>query len=343
MSAAVAAAPNGPRSAREAVNANLGGDLRPGINLDQPHYFVQFGWERLDVDTNAIPNRYLLRGEITPCVSYAQKANLIEIREGELIPGSQEADKDGREVYGKYLRRAHFEAERLRNNEAATEIRQGLVEIEDPDGALDRLYKNLDLTAVFYPQGLAALPVQNAAMIAHLKQRRIELENEKVEAVTDGRLLTMPEHFRPMLLSVADQLIAAAELSDRLQRKRLEWTHTCMKLPANDPTGNFKREYDAVDEEMLLRTGIPRVHSADITTANALDKLASPREDGSLAKLVELQAKQLEMSLQQAERERDQKAELREQNARLMSLLEKLGTMITPAESAKPAPASAKK
>jgi hypothetical protein len=328
MSAATAAAPNGPRSAREAVQQTLGGTLEPGLNLSQPHYFVQFGWERMDVDTNAIPNRYLLRGEITPCVSYAQKSNLVEIREGELIPGSQEADKDGREVYGKYWRHAHFEAERLRNNEVATDARQGLVEIEDPDGFLDRLYKNLDLNAIFFPQGLHALPVENKALIEHLKARRDALETEQVP--------TMPEHFRPILLNVADQMVAAAEVADQIQRKRLEWTHTCMKLTPEDRSGNFKREYDKVDEEMLARTKTPRVHSADITTAQALDKLATPREDKSLAMLVELQAQQLEMQIQQAARDSEQKAELQAQNARLLALFERLTPLLT-AEAAKPA------
>jgi hypothetical protein len=41
-----------------------------------------------------------------------------------------------------------------------------------------------------------------------------------------------------------------------------------MKLAPTDE--GFKREYDLVDREMLLRTGVPEIHSTDISIANTL-------------------------------------------------------------------------
>src|SRR5262245_16207290 len=89
------------RTGREALFGDQQtGAIQEDVNLNAHRYFVQMGWDILRVDTHAIPNGYLLRGEITPCRTYSQKANIVEIREADLIPGSEVADRDGRIVYG---------------------------------------------------------------------------------------------------------------------------------------------------------------------------------------------------------------------------------------------------
>ena len=57
-----------------------------------------------------------------------------------------------------------------------------------------------------------------------------------------------------------------------------------MKLAPTDE--GFKREYDLVDREMLLRTGVPEIHSTDISIANTL-KVVSEKAGGEASGLAE--------------------------------------------------------
>lgn len=302
------------RSARE-VSQQTDNPTDGAIQVSAPRFFVQFGWDVLRVDTRAIPNMYLLRGEITPCKSYPQLAPLVEIREGELIPGSEGGDPSGRDTratYGKYWRHAHFEAERLIDIEQSSSHKQGLYEIKALAGLNSIVYDKADLNEIFYsPYTLATLPKTNAEIIAHLRARRDEIKANGVEGV--------PAHYQGVLLEVADQLIAAAEYNDRIQHQRIEFTHTCMKLPPSDPSGLWKREYDLVDEEMLARTGTPRVHAADITTAKALDKLTD-RNDGEgmkqLAEALMQQAAQQQQLINMLMAEREEKTPTRKRAAK---------------------------
>lgn len=300
---ATAAAP--AQTARQAMAEQQYGSV--GIDLNRPHFFVQMGFARLDADTPAVPGRAFLRGEITPVISFQQKTNLMEIREGDLIPGSEQADADGRVIWGRYWRHAHYEAERLRHNEATAEAKQGLVYLEDETGMLGLLYKNIDLNDLFYPNGLDNLPETNHDMLLHLMARRQAIKAEPPASV--------PQHILPALYALADQMVAAAALADATQKKRLDWTHTCMKLQPSDPTGNFKREYDRVDEEMLLRTGAPRVHAADVNTAEALKKLSEPQPDQGMLALAKALTEQNELMRQQMENERAERSRLEKELA----------------------------
>src|SRR5262245_7745803 len=105
------------------------GAFRQDVNLNATRYFVQFGWSVLGVDSHGVTNGYLVRGEVTVCKSYRQKANLVEIREGDLIPGSEERDRDGKLVWGSYIRYAHHEAEHLIQLESRAERKTGLFEV----------------------------------------------------------------------------------------------------------------------------------------------------------------------------------------------------------------------
>lgn len=293
------------RSARE-VSLQTDDPTNGAIQVDAPRFFVQFGWNVLRVDTRAVPNMYLLRGEITPCKSYAQLAPVVEIREGELIPGSEGGDPSGRDtraVYGKYWRRAHFEAERLIDIEQSSAHKQGIFEIKSLAGLNSIVYEKADLNQIFYaPFTLANLPKTNAEIIAHLKQRVAEIKEQGVEGV--------PAHYQDVLVAIGKELIAAAEYNHRVQEQRIEFTHTCMKLPPSDPSGLWKREYDLVDEEMLARTATPRVHSAEVNTAKALDKLTD-RNDGEgmkqLAEALMQQAAQQKQLIDMLLAEREEK------------------------------------
>ena len=156
---------------------------------------------------------------------------------------------------------AHYEAERLIELEANAADKQGVFEITTLRDA-PMLYTKYDLNAIFYPDGLFALPEKNADMVAHLEIRLAEIQRMTVED-------------KDALLSIGRELLAAAQYNARIQEERLEWTHTRMKMEPSDPTGNFKRRYDGVDEEMLVRTGRPRIHQALDATANALEMLAA--------------------------------------------------------------------
>lgn len=263
------------QTAREALRSENTQILDESLRLDDPRFFVQMGWEVLATDTNAIPNRYLLRGEITPVRSYMALENIYNIREGELIPGTEQKDPTGVAiVYGKYWRRAKHEAERLIENENSATYKNGLVEIrslrENP-----QVYAQIDLNQLFFPDGIQNLPEQNQTLIAYLRQRWMDLETE---------MPSVPQQYRPVILDVLRELISAAELADSIQRARLQFTHSCMKLAPNDE--GFKREYDIVDREMLSRTGVPEIHSTEVNIANTL-KVVSEKAGGEAAGLAD--------------------------------------------------------
>ena len=263
------------QTARETLRNEQTPILDESLRLDDPRFFVQFGWAVLNTDSSAVPNRYFLRGEITPVRSYMALENVYNIREGELIPGTEQKDPTGVAiVYGKYGRRAKHEAERLIENENSATYKNGLVEIrslrENP-----QVYAQIDLNQLFFPDGILQIPEQNQSLIAFLRQRYIDLQDE---------MTSIPQQYRPVVLDVLRELISAAELADSIQRARLQFTHSCMKLAPNDE--GFKREYDVVDREMLLRTGVPEIHSTEVNIANTL-KVVSEKAGGEAAGLAD--------------------------------------------------------
>ena len=263
------------QTARETLRNEQTPILDESLRLDDPRFFVQFGWAVQNTDSSAVPNRYFLRGEITPVRSYMALENVYNIREGELIPGTEQKDPTGVAiVYGKYWRRAKHEAERLIENENSATYKNGLVEIrslrENP-----QVYAQIDLNQLFFPDGILQIPEQNQSLIAFLRQRYIDLQDE---------MTSIPQQYRPVVLDVLRELISAAELADSIQRARLQFTHSCMKLAPNDE--GFKREYDVVDREMLLRTGVPEIHSTEVNIANTL-KVVSEKAGGEAAGLAD--------------------------------------------------------
>jgi hypothetical protein len=265
------------QTAREALKLETTQILDESLRVDDPRFFVQMGWDVLVTDTSAIPNRYLLRGEITPVRSFMALENINNIREGDLIPGTEQKDPSGVAViYGKYWRRAKYEAERLVDNENNATYKTGLIEIKALR-AYPQVYSQINLNQLFYPDGLNNLPESNQALISYLRQRYIEL---------GGELENIPAQFRPVILEALQELITAAELADSIQRSRLQFTHSCMKLAPNDE--GFKREYDLVDREMLRRTGVPEIHSTEVNIANTLKAMTEtkPTETTGLAEAI---------------------------------------------------------
>jgi hypothetical protein len=262
------------RSGRETIFGDQQtGAIQEDVNLNAYRYFAQLGWNVLSVDTHAIPNAYLLRGEITPCRTYPHKANLVEIREADLIPGSEVADKDGKTVYGSYRRYAHHEAQRLVDNEATAERKRGLIEItalRSPIG--DAVYRKVNLNVLFFPDW---------PYIPEKHEDVIKLLNDRLAALQASTPSNIPAEYLPVIYEVGEQLIEAARYAERIQKHRLTMTHSQMKLTPKDD--GFKRAYDPADYEMLKRTGMPEIHSAEIQTAQALEKLtehASGSNDG---------------------------------------------------------------
>lgn len=281
------------KSARESLFVEQSGVLQEDVNLNAPRFFVQFGWNQLKVDTQGIPNMRLLRGEVTPCRTFRQKANIVEIREPDLIPGSEEQDKDGRTVYGYHRRYAWYEAERLVELEARAERQTGLYEVTALRGELGaEIYRKVDFNTLFFPTW-PVLPEKNADVIASLEARLAELKGSE--------LTDVPPHYLPIIFKVGEQLIEAAKRADAVQRHLLTYTHSCMKLTPKDEA--FKRQYDDVDYEMLARTGIPQIHAAEIQTAQALEKLTerTTSESGGMADLVTLMQRQIEQQAKMIE------------------------------------------
>lgn len=260
-----------PKTARQTLRQDNARIVDPSLRLNDPRFFVQVGWDVLHVDTNGIPNRYLLRGEITPCRSWQAKEHVWNIRAGELIPGTEEKDPTGTQVvYGKYWRAAHFEAERLIENESSATYKTGLVEIQALREA-PQVYELVDFNALFYPEGLDKLPETNKELQAHLEARlrSIQVSGE------------MQPHVKHVVVAALKEVIQAVASTDSIQRSRLQFTHSCMKLTPGEE--GFKREYDIVDREMLKRTGVPEIHSTDASVARTLDIMAQKSGNDGLA------------------------------------------------------------
>lgn len=307
------------RSAREAVND--GRVLNTALDLHRPHFFVQMGWNVLGVDTPAIPNSYLLRGEITPCQSFRAKERLPHIPEGALIAGSEERDQEGRITYGQYWKYAHYESERLAAIEASKESKDGLIELktlhENP-----RLYEAVDFNKLFYPQGLDMLPEKNLDLAAHLRKRCTEIKASPPEGLHPVDVTTV--------LEIGEQIARAAEEANRIQSDRLRYTHKCLEAPLTDAGGMHKRNYDGVDDEMLLRTGTPRMTEEKIRSAQAQEAMVeavkgnnsnTAGDTGAIFALVEIMKQQLD----------EQKA----QNAAQTELINKLMNGTIDADKAK--------
>lgn len=298
MTAATAVETQRRPSARDA--APIGQNVNPAPNLDAPRFFVQMVWDQMNVDTLAIPNRYLLRGEITPCRSFPQKSNIHEIREGERIPGMDQVDKaagDNRIVWGFYWKRAQHEADRLveiENSKDST-IKLGFTEIKALSGYNAALYEKYDFNQIFYPDGLENLPAENLKLIEYLEKR-----------ITEIAKMDLPGELQAVLPALGEELIAAAKRGHEIQSSRLDFTHRCMMLSPADTSGLWKRDYDTVDEEMLIRTGKPRLNKAQETTAEALNLLAGhatrqePQND-AFAGMIAVQREQNELLRAQME------------------------------------------
>ena len=260
-----------PRTARQTLKQENARVVDPSLRLNDPRFFVQVGWDVLHVDTSAVPNRYLLRGEITPCRSWQAKEHVWNIRAGELIPGTEEKDPSGTQViYGKYWRHAFFEADRLLENEASATYKTGLVEIQALRD-VPHVYDAIDFNALFYPEGLDKLPVTNEGLKAHLEARF-----RSIQVSSD-----LQPHHKAVVVAVLKELIAAVGFTDSIQKSRLQFTHSCMKLTPGEE--GFKREYDVVDREMLMRTGVPEIHSTDASVARTLDIMAQKTGNDGLA------------------------------------------------------------
>lgn len=288
-----------PRSARETIFGDTQtGLLQQDIDLNAIRYFVQMGWDVLSVDTLAIPNKQMIRGEITPCRTSHKRNNIYAIREGDRIPGSEAADKDGKVVWASERIFAHHEAENLLYLENASERQTGLVEVKALFGMIgNEVYRAINLNTLFWAEW-PFLPESHEQTIDYLRRR---IEDLKVR-----RPSKLPDSHLEIVYKVGDELIDAIKTADRIQKHLITVTHSLMKLRPEDV--GYKKKYDPTDYEMLRRTGIPEVHSAEVNTAKALDKLADGRtgDRGDLAAILANQQKQFDLLSKQ----QDQQAQL---------------------------------
>jgi hypothetical protein len=277
---AVATATAQPRSARDSFFA-ANHIINPAPNLDATRFFVQFGWSVMQVDTICVPNQGLLRGEITPLRSTPKKASIFEIPETARIPGSEMTDPSPdagdrrRPVYASYWLHAEHEANRLVDLEQQLDPtrKMGLYEIASL-ARMPQLYEQLDFNNIFFPGGLYDLPESNLEMISYLTARVPEVVKQS------------PPEYKEVLQQVGQEMIAAANVAQSGHLARIEFAHSCMKLSPDDKSGFYKKGYDVLDEEALLRTGVARIHDAMNATGEALKMLAAPQQDSALLQMV---------------------------------------------------------
>lgn len=312
-----------PRSGRDVIfdkGAEIG-LLQPDINLNAPRYFVQMGFDIASVGTHAIPHARMWRGDIVPCRTIAVVDALEAIPETERIPGSERpTGTDGKLSVASRRAYAYHEAEALLGAEDTTDKKSCIFEIKSLYSELGhRLYKELDLTRLFFPDW-PRLPERNVDVTAFLRAQ--------VEAVKVVDLTGVPSELQPqirvILEEIGGELIAATVRTQELQRQEILYTHLCMKLKPNED--RYKPKYDSRDLEILKRTGLPEIDAVDIQTAESLNILANQAagasggaDSNALLKLAEAQA--------------ETNAIMREQGARTDRLIEMLIANSQPAKT----------
>lgn len=264
------------------------------IQLDETRFFIQTGWNVLQVDTHAFPNSRLLRGEITPLRSWQHKEGIEYIIPGALIPGSEEADsRDGRVRYGRYWRHAQQEAERILALETASEYKSGLTEIVCLR-PIPQLYDQVDLSQLIWNRPLSELPASNKDLLALLAANQQSMSNNSIAPA-----------LIPIFNALFNEIAEIITKTDQIQVQRLQLTHNQLKMNPNDP--GAKRAYDEVDREMLVRTGLPEMYSTETSIARTLDlmqqrdSLAAPTDlTQAIASLAETQQAILQFLTNQA-------------------------------------------
>lgn len=266
---------------------------RPQANANETRFLVQMVWDEYRVDTKAVPGKALRRGVVTPCVSFEQKMEIHAIRDGELIPGSEEVGKDGKLAWGKIIRPGGPECDRLLDIESKAEVKEGLREVTALRGFTREQFNDVNINGLLYG-GLEKLPDLNEDLMAHLTARREELKAK-------GLPPSVPAHLHSNVWKAIDEVIAALEEGSRIQLNRIEFTHQRRRLQPKDEAGLFKKEYDAKDEEMLKRTGKPRFDDAADQTATALKTLAGLQGAGPQVVVQQDNAEMLTLLRQQVE------------------------------------------
>jgi hypothetical protein len=242
----------------------------PTTQDNTPRFFVQFGREVLYTDCAGIPGKVLRRGDITPLTGYQKVAHINTIPEGSIVAGSRIADKDGNHVWARELVYAGPEADRLVDLEAkAGDRKDGIVEIKTLRNRLDE-WRTLDFNLIFFPDGI---PATHSATLAHLLAKETELKKQMHASV--------PSHLSVLVLGVLAETIEAVRVVDKIHHDRIEMTHRQMKLSPDDGSGMYKKAYDDVDEEILLRTEKPRFDQSADMTARALELLSKNTTSGS--------------------------------------------------------------
>lgn len=296
MAAVAAPPPETPRSGREQLfGGEPTGFLTEDINKNQPRYLVQMGWHCLSLNSPGIVGGRLWRAEIMPINTAAVVEHRASVPESMRIPGTDHAGPDGIVALTKYRRYAWDEAERLLmedDNAANLGRSNGLVEVKSLYSDLgNRIYREINLTELFFPNWPHSLPDRNDDLIAQLMQR--------VEWVVDNPPASIPSNLinmvHPVLLEVGQELIEAAKFAGRLQRNEIMQTHLKMKLPRTDK--GHKQQYDPRDFEILTRTGLPPLDQHEVTQAEALQKLTDNSLNGStqIQSLLEQNAQMMQM------------------------------------------------
>ena len=235
--------------------------------LDDPVFFVQFVDDVHDTDTLAIPKLY--RGVVTPCQSFLERRPLVEIRDADLVKGTKEADRQtGRDFYGKVQRHAKIEADRLVELERHAEYKLGIVEVTALR-SLPNLYRRR-INSLFY-SGLDWETVEtNEAMLAYLQSRLASLRSDPPSELSAAEF--------EGLVNVGEELIAACQYADRIQRSHIDRIHAMMKLPATDAgslAGKTEHESFWKYRLFLKRTGLKALSETDQQLAGALERLSN--------------------------------------------------------------------
>jgi hypothetical protein len=233
---------------------------------DRIRYLFNAGYQDLQVDCHGIWQSKIQRCQVTPLVNFAVKDVLWQIPDGMLINGSKEQDREGREVYGKYMMYAGLEANRLLAMEGYQ--RWGLVELEPLRGWTIEQAGSLRIDEVYFPDRPQdayllskwkptnrEIREQITTVQAEIKAGKHQLVNE-IKAQLSAGVLPLGHQLVPELsqlyLKLGDLMLASLRVAERDQKKRLNLTHRGLKAKPGEE--DYKRTYDDLDEECLIRT-----------------------------------------------------------------------------------------
>lgn len=212
----------------------------------------------LQVASPCIPRQTFWRCAVTPALSAPVRMRAVEIPEGRMIDGTQNAKglasmllPCGPEVDELLAQYGH-------SDQGQWQKRWGLVELTALRGMQPKEVAALNLTAFFFPTW-PELPETNKEVLAQLRERVDEVKKLAPNAKGADLLKITPADFpegseERVLLAVGQQMVAAVEMAQEYQMRVVRDGN--MRVTFGETNDRHKPGFDSKDELFAQRSGV---------------------------------------------------------------------------------------